>query len=126
MAELEAHVAAGVNNTVQLLAAKEQKLSKAVDDITSDITGKIEGVVEEQEKVKLLTKIALDTVANEGKECYNDCGKQAGSCPNFCGELLCCKQGEVTAESGGNCNGNMGDKTHTCVANPARYDYKVA
>merc|ERR1711862_672675 len=36
---------------------------------------------------------ALVTSANQGRECWNQCGKTTGRCPGFCGGGLCCRKG---------------------------------
>merc|ERR1711862_743104 len=35
----------------------------------------------------------MGTSANQGRECWNQCGKTTGRCPGFCGGGLCCRKG---------------------------------
>merc|ERR1719495_1082624 len=50
-----------------------------------------------------------------GEECWLQCGKKTGYCPQFCGSGLCCRHGFT--DNG--CNGNMGNPgNHVCVKYP--------
>jgi len=49
-----------------------------------------------------------------GNICWDQCGETTGKCPEFCGNGLCCRQGQEWEIDG--CDGSMGgEKLHICV-----------
>ena len=64
--------------------------------------------------VKTLRYPKPPTVMNKGIKCFARC-REKGPCPAFCGEGLCCKQGDP----GKLCDGETGgEKSHVCVPRP--------